>query len=73
MNLLLVLPLLIPLLTAAVSLLVRRSRAAQRWLGVAGQAALLAAALGLLASVWGHFLLNLAHVLLFTYPLLAPR
>ena len=28
---------------------------------------------GLLASVWAHFLLNLAHVLLFTYPLLAPR
>ena len=28
---------------------------------------------GLLASVWAHFLLNLAHILLFTYPLLAPR
>jgi membrane protease YdiL (CAAX protease family) len=27
----------------------------------------------LLAWVWAHFLLNLAHVLLFTYPLLAPR
>jgi membrane protease YdiL (CAAX protease family) len=25
---------------------------------------------GLLASVWAHFLLNLAHILLFTYPLL---
>ena len=25
---------------------------------------------GLLASVWTHFLLNRAHILLFTYPLL---
>lgn len=52
MNLLLILPLLVPLGTAAVSLLVRRSRMAQRGLGVAGMAALLGVALGLLASVW---------------------
>jgi membrane protease YdiL (CAAX protease family) len=28
---------------------------------------------GLLAAVWAYFLLNLAHILLFTYPLLLRR
>ena len=51
MNVLLVLPIVIPLTTAAVSLLAWRSRVAQRWLGVAGSVGLLAAASVLLASV----------------------
>jgi uncharacterized protein len=28
---------------------------------------------GLLAAVWAHFLLNVAHILLLTYPLLGQR
>lgn len=48
---LLVLPLLIPLTTAATSLLVRRSLIAQRWLGLAGTSGLLVVAVWLLASV----------------------
>lgn len=52
MALLLVLPLLIPLLTAAATLLAWPSRQVQRWLSMAGAAGLLAAALALLADVW---------------------
>lgn len=51
MSVLLVLPLLIPLSAAALSLLLRR-RAVQRVLGVAGPAALSIAAVILLAIVW---------------------
>ncbi|HUG91332.1 MAG TPA: proton-conducting transporter membrane subunit, partial [Planctomycetaceae bacterium] len=50
-RLLLVLPLLVPLTTAAVLLLVRRRLTAQRWLGVAGAAALLACGVWLLVVV----------------------
>lgn len=51
MNVLLVLPILIPLVTAAVSLLAWRRPRWQRWLGIGGAAALLAASLALLESV----------------------
>jgi len=51
-SLLLILPIVIPLTTAAVALLAWRSRAAQRALGVAGAAALLGVGLALLATVW---------------------
>jgi multicomponent Na+:H+ antiporter subunit D len=51
-DVLLVLPLLIPLSTAAVSLLVWRWTALHRVLAVAGAAALLGAGLALLAFVW---------------------
>ncbi|MGH9804593.1 MAG: Na+/H+ antiporter subunit D [Candidatus Acidiferrales bacterium] len=54
MNILLLLPLLIPLLTAALCLLAWPWRRLQRALGVLGAAALLAAALGLLENVWSH-------------------
>jgi multicomponent Na+:H+ antiporter subunit D len=54
MNILLILPLVIPLTTAAVSLLAWRWRAAQRGLGIVGTAALFAAALLLLSVVWQH-------------------
>jgi len=54
MTLLLVLPIIIPLATAIVELLAQRSRAAQRWISLAGAAALLAAALRLLAEVDRH-------------------
>jgi multicomponent Na+:H+ antiporter subunit D len=50
-NTLLVLPILIPLTTAAVSLLAWRSRKTQRWLCVTGSVGLLAAASILLMSV----------------------
>jgi multicomponent Na+:H+ antiporter subunit D len=49
---LLVLPLIIPLFTAILTLLAHRWRQAQRWLSVLGAAALLAAAAGILALVW---------------------
>ena len=52
MNPWLILPLLLPLTAAAVSLLLRRSHTAQRVLGVGGTALLLATAIGLLVSVW---------------------
>jgi multicomponent Na+:H+ antiporter subunit D len=52
MNALLVLPLMIPLTLAAVSLVFWRSRRVQRGLGVAGAALLLTWALALLARVW---------------------
>jgi multicomponent Na+:H+ antiporter subunit D len=54
MNILLILPIVIPLTTAAVSLLAWRWRAAQRGLGLAGTAALFATALLLLSAVWQH-------------------
>ncbi|MEW5979296.1 MAG: Na+/H+ antiporter subunit D [Acidobacteriota bacterium] len=46
-----ILPILIPLATAAASLLAWRSRTAQRWMGVAGATALLVAGVALLDSV----------------------
>ncbi|MFN8559932.1 MAG: Na+/H+ antiporter subunit D, partial [Dehalococcoidia bacterium] len=52
MNLWLILPLLLPLTMAAVSILLRRSPRAQRALGLAGTALLLGSAVGLLTSVW---------------------
>jgi len=54
MRVLLVLPLLIPLLTAAVSLLAWRWVPVQRWLAVLGATALLAAGLALLYTVRHH-------------------
>ncbi len=53
-DVLLVLPLLIPLTTAAVSLVAWRHRVVHRALAVAGAAALLGAGLVLLAVVWRH-------------------
>src|SRR5690606_4828038 len=53
-HVLLVLPLLIPLTTAAVSLLAWHSIRLHRILAVIGAAALLAAGLALLANVWTH-------------------
>jgi multicomponent Na+:H+ antiporter subunit D len=52
MNLLLVLPLVIPLAAAAVSLVAWGRLRFQRWLAVGGMAALLAAGLALLAALW---------------------
>jgi multicomponent Na+:H+ antiporter subunit D len=52
MNIFLILPILIPLLTAVASLLAWRSRRVQRTMGVVGSSGLLLAALGLLHSVW---------------------
>lgn len=52
MGVLLVLPILIPLVTAAISFLAFRSRRAQRRLGLAGTGGLLAASLWLLFRVW---------------------
>jgi multicomponent Na+:H+ antiporter subunit D len=54
MNILLITPVLIPFVTAIVALLAWSSRRVQKILSLAGAAALLAAALGLLASVWQH-------------------
>ncbi len=51
MTLTLVLPLIIPLLTAILALLARQSLRAQRWLSVLGAAALLATGLALLSFV----------------------
>jgi multicomponent Na+:H+ antiporter subunit D len=53
-NALLVLPILIPLTTAAVLLLAGRRRELQAGLGVAGAACLLAAGVALLVVVWRH-------------------
>jgi len=53
-NVLLVLPLLIPLLTAATSFLAWRRTALHRALAVVGAAALLAAGIALLVYVWNH-------------------
>jgi multicomponent Na+:H+ antiporter subunit D len=52
MNLLLILPILIPLLTATLCLLAWNWRPVQRWLTVVGTAVLLGATLLLLSSVW---------------------
>ena len=52
MNVRLVLPLIIPLLTAMATLLALRSRALQRWLSVSGAAALLGTGCSLLDHVW---------------------
>jgi multicomponent Na+:H+ antiporter subunit D len=52
MNPWLVLPLLIPLLTAIVTVLAQRSIRTQRWVSLAGALALFLAALGLLREVW---------------------
>lgn len=49
---LLVLPIIIPLGTAAISILVWRSRQAQRWLGLTGTVLLLGASITLLMTVW---------------------
>lgn len=51
MNLLIILPIVIPLLTAVATLLWHRSRAAQRWTSLAGAAALFAASIALLSGV----------------------
>jgi multicomponent Na+:H+ antiporter subunit D len=53
-NLLLILPLLVPLFAAIFSLLAWRSRITQRALGVIGTAALLISGSALLDSVWGN-------------------
>ena len=47
-----VLPVTLPLATAAIALLARGSLRAQRWVGVGGSAALLAASIGLGVQVW---------------------
>lgn len=52
MNVWLILPLLVPFLTAVAALLARNWRHGQHWLGVLGTMSLLSAALGLLSSVW---------------------
>ncbi len=52
MNVLLVLPILIPLATAACAMLARRNRRAQRRIGVVGSALLLVASVALLRAVW---------------------
>lgn len=52
MKTLLVLPIIIPLSAAAVSLLAWRSRVAQRAIGVIGMAVLFAVAIALMATVW---------------------
>lgn len=52
MNALLVAPILIPMLTALSCVMARRLRAAQRWISVAGAAALLLAGTALMSSVW---------------------
>ena len=52
MNFLLVLPILIPFITAITLILAWSHRSVQRWLGVLGAALLLSAAVGLLAYVW---------------------
>lgn len=54
MYVLLVLPILIPLLTAAAALLAWRRRRVQRGISLIGAVALLAATIGLLAQVWRH-------------------
>jgi multicomponent Na+:H+ antiporter subunit D len=52
MNVVLVLPIFVPFVTAILALLLRRYRTAQRAVSVAGAAALLAAGLVLLRAVW---------------------
>ena len=57
MKLLLVLPIVVPLFTAAVSLLAWQWRPAQRWCGVGGAVALCGVALALLGAVRRHGIL----------------
>lgn len=57
MNTLLVLPILIPLTTAALSLLAWRQMYVQRFLGVLGATALLGAAIALFIAVWNQGIL----------------
>ncbi len=57
MNLILVLPLIIPLLTAIILLLARQWRHVQRWVSVLGALALFGVALALLALVWRNGIL----------------
>ena len=52
MNILLLLPILIPFFTAIILIVVWQQRSLQRWLGVLGAAALLIAGVALLANVW---------------------
>lgn len=52
MNVLLVLPLLIPLVAAAAGILVSRWAHVQRWLALVGSLGLFASSVALLASVW---------------------
>jgi multicomponent Na+:H+ antiporter subunit D len=52
MNLWLILPILIPMLTGIVAVLAYRWHRAQGWLGLLGASALLGAAIGLLTDVW---------------------
>lgn len=52
MNLLLILPILIPMLTAILAVLFRDSRSAQRLISLLGAWALFAAATGLVVDVW---------------------
>ena len=52
MNVLLLLPVVIPLLTAVVALILHRRRRVQRVLGVVGAGGLLGAAVALLLAVW---------------------
>ena len=54
MNLLIILPITIPLATAAACLIAWRSRALQRVIGVSGTVAMLAASLRLLTVVWNQ-------------------
>jgi multicomponent Na+:H+ antiporter subunit D len=52
MSILLILPLIIPLVTAATSLLFRQSREVPHWLAVAGASAMVASSAALLWTVW---------------------
>jgi len=58
MNVWLVLPVLIPMLTGIVTLLWQRPRGLQRWASVVGATSLLVTALGLLARVWHEGILT---------------
>ena len=51
---LLILPIMLPLVTAIACFLLRRQRPASRWLSVVGSALLLVIAVVLLAEVWAH-------------------
>jgi len=52
MSMLLILPIVIPLFTASMSLVFRRSRRVQRWLAVSGSVAMVASGATLLWRVW---------------------
>jgi multicomponent Na+:H+ antiporter subunit D len=52
MNILLLLPILIPFFTAIILIMLWQQRSLQHWLGVLGAAALLVAGVALLANVW---------------------